>query len=478
MSIKHALKWSFLSEIASKAIQPLVFVILARLLTPEDYGVVAAAIMVISFSQIFWDAGMSKAIIQFQGDRTAAANAAFWINNVLGVVVAGVVVVISGIVSDKIFHDPRVALVLQVMALQVVLSALVSIHTALLQKDMRFKHLFWVRLATVAIPGLVSIPLAWYGMGYWALVAGTLAGQVIQVVILWKTSPWKPRFSFDVPMAKQLARFGGWVAATGLLAWFYLWADSLIVGMYLGSHELGLYRTGNAFVMMIFGFLFGPMMPVLYSYLSGIQDNREHVKEVLLKVVRVISLISIPLGIFLYLSAQLVADFVFGENWRGVGIVIGVSALTHGLAWLVGVNGEVYRVLGRPNIETWIMGLCLIFYLPAYLISAQISFEVFLWTRLLIVFPALMVHWIFLRKLNLSPSLSHLKAILYYSLSLSLLIALPELIRFPDKGVSIPYFVFLLIAITYIIAVTWLLMRPTIIELVVYFRPSHARVTP
>lgn len=114
MSVRHALKWFFLSEIASKAVQPLIFIILARLLTPDDYGVVAAVTMVLSFSQIFWEAGMGKTIIQYRGDRAAAANVAFWINNALGVVVAGVLVAISGEVADRVFHDPRVALVLRV----------------------------------------------------------------------------------------------------------------------------------------------------------------------------------------------------------------------------------------------------------------------------------------------------------------------------------------------------------------------------
>lgn len=393
MSVRHALKWSFLSELASKAVQPLVFVILARLLTPEDFGVVAAATMVISFSQIFWEAGMGKAIIQYQGDRVAAANAAFWVNNALGVVVVGALVAISGWVADRIFHDPRVALVLWVMALQVFLSASVSVHVALLQKDMQFKHLFWVRLATVAVPGLASIPLAWYGMGYWALVAGTLVGQAVQVAILWKTSPWRPRWSFDPAVAKRLGRFGGWVAASGLLAWFYLWADSLIVGMYLGSHELGLYRTGNAFVMMVYGFLFGPLMPVLYSHLSGIQYDRERVKKNLFKVIKIITFISIPIAILVYANAPLIAEVVFGAKWQGVELVVAVMALTHGYAWVVGANGEAYRAVGAPAYETKIMAFALLFYIFGYWLSIQHSFEVFLWTRLGLALATLSIHF-------------------------------------------------------------------------------------
>lgn len=392
-SVHTALKWSFLGELASKAVTPVVFVVLARLLTPEDYGVVAAATMVISFSQIFWEAGMGKSIIQYQGDRTVAANAAFWINNALGLIVAGALVASSGLIADRIFHDPRVAPVLQVMALQVLLSASVSIHIALLQKDLNFKHLFWVRLATVAIPGLASIPLALYGMGYWALVVGTLTGQVFQVALLWKTSTWRPRFEFDRRVAVELVRFGGWVAATALLAWFYLWADSLIVGIYLGSHELGLYRTGNAFVLMIFGILFSPLMPVFYSYLSQVSSTPLRAENIFKNIMRMMAFISVPLGCVLCILSQQIGARVFGSNWEGIWLVLAIMSIAQSLAWCVYPFVEYYRGMGRPDLETKIMVYTLPIYLAAYLISAPFGLEVFLWVRLAVVVIAMMFHW-------------------------------------------------------------------------------------
>jgi len=392
-SVHTALKWSFLGELASKAVTPVVFVVLARLLTPEDYGVVAAATMVISFSQIFWEAGMGKSIIQYQGDRTAAANAAFWINNALGLLVAGALVASSGLIADRIFHDPRVAPVLQVMALQVLLSASVSIHIALLQKDLNFKHLFWVRLATVAIPGLASIPLALYGMGYWALVAGTLAGQVFQVLLLWKTSAWRPRFAFDQRVAGELVRFGGWVAATALLAWFYLWADSLIVGIYLGSHELGLYRTGNAFVMMIFGVLFSPLMPVFYSFLSQVSSTPLRAENIFRNIMRLMAFVSVPLGSILCILSQQIGARVFGSNWEGIWLVLAIMSIAQSLAWCVSPFVEYYRGMGRPDLETKVMVYALPIYLTAYLLSAPFGLEVFLWVRLGVVVIGMMFHW-------------------------------------------------------------------------------------
>jgi len=398
-SVHAALKWSFLGEIASKAVTPVVFVVLARLLTPEDFGVVAAATMVISFSQIFWEAGMGNAIIQYRGERTVAANAAFWINNALGLLVAGALVASSGLVADRVFHDPRVAPVLQVMALQVLLSASVSIHIALLQKDLNFRHLFWVRLATVAIPGLASIPLAWYGMGYWALVAGTLAGQVFQVALLWKTSSWRPRFTFYRFIARKLVSFGGWVAVTALLSWFYLWADSLIVGIYLGSHELGLYRTGNAFVMMIYGLIFGPLMPVLYSHLSAVSHDRARIREIMTNVIRMLTFLSLPLAVIIAANANLIGDLVFGPKWTGISLVIAVMALTHGVSWVVSANGEAYRAIGMPSTETKAMGLSLGIYLIGYLVSIQHGFEAFVWTRLGLVFVGAFIQLKFIKYL-------------------------------------------------------------------------------
>ena len=112
MSLTHALKWSFLGELVAKAIQPVVFIVLVRLLTPADYGVMFSALMVISFSQIFWEAGMGKALIQRQTDVEDAANAAFWINIGLGVVIATILYLVASPVALIFFHDERVSAVL------------------------------------------------------------------------------------------------------------------------------------------------------------------------------------------------------------------------------------------------------------------------------------------------------------------------------------------------------------------------------
>lgn len=382
MNVSRAFGWSLLGEIASRAISPLVLIVLARLLSPEDFGVVAAATIVVSFSQVFWEAGVGKALVQFKGDVAAAANVGFWINVALGFFVAAVLVMVAGVVAEHVFHDARVAAVLRLMSAQVVFSSLSAVHTALLQKEMQFQQLFKVRILTTAAPALLSIPFAVGGMGLWALVWGSIFGQLIQALVLWKMAPWRPRLNFDPGLARRLVGFSSWVVVSGLAGWFYLWADSLIVGIHLGAHEMGLYRTGNAFIIMLVSTLVAPMLPVLYSHLSRVQGGQEEVRRILGDVVRLIAVVTVPISFLIYALARPISDIVFGPTWEGVNEVIAVMALTHGFAWIVGANGEAYRAIGRPQFEAMIMLGTLPFYCIVYWISVRYGLHTFLWARL------------------------------------------------------------------------------------------------
>lgn len=403
MQLRQALQWSVLAELASRLVPPLVFIVLARLLTPEDFGVMTAAMMVIGFSQVFWEAGMGKALIQRQKDVESAADVAFWVNLGLGVAISSLLFASAGWVAAVVFRDARVEVVLQVMTLQVMLSALGSVHTALLQKSMGFRRLFWVRLAATGLPGLASIPLALHGMGYWALVGGTLLGQAAQLAMLWRMSGWHPRAAFDMRVAREMAHFGAWVGASGLMAWFYAWADSMIVGMSLGSHELGLYRTGSMMTVMVFGVLFGAMTPVLYSHLSRMNQDQVRVRQAAERVLRTIAVVSLPLAVLLFALGPRLGAVVFGPAWQGVGDVIAVMALTHGVAWIVGMNGEVYRAMGRPSYETMVMALTLPLYLGVYAYTVRFGLDAFLWARLGLTLCGVALHLYAIRRLLAVP---------------------------------------------------------------------------
>jgi O-antigen/teichoic acid export membrane protein len=398
LSVLNALKWSFLGELASKAIQPIVFIVLARLLMPEDFGVMTAALMVIGFSQIFWEAGMGKALIQRQTDIEDAANAAFWINVVLGIVISACLYFSSGFVAQTFFQDKRVELVLQVMTVQIMLGAVSSVHSALMQKNMNFKMLFWIRFATVSFPGMASIPLAWSGMGYWALVAGSLVGQIVQVLIIFCVSRWSPSAAFNKHVAKELGGFGVWVGVSGLMGWLFIWFDSFVVGMFLGSHELGLYRMGTLFVTMIFSFLFGPIIPVCYSHISAKCRDFCTMRSAYFSIIKSIACISVPVGFFIYVNSDFIAMSIFENKWDGIDFIIKASALINCLSWTVCMNGEFYRASGKPRIETVVMLLSAILYVPIYFYTIRYGIEGFVYGRIFATFCGFMIQLFFISR--------------------------------------------------------------------------------
>lgn len=367
----------------------------------------SAALMVIAFSQIFWEAGMGKALIQRQTDVGDAASVAFWVNFCLGLFIAGLLFWGAQPIAMTFFQDARVTAVLKVMTLQVLLGALSSVQTALLQKEMGFKKLFWVRMATVALPGFASIPLSWKGMGYWALVAGTLTGQVVQVIMLWRMSIWRPALRFPLSVARPMGKFGAWVGASGLLAWFYVWADSLIVGKYLGISDLGLYRTGNQFVGVIFSLIFGPIAPVLYSHLSKMASNSDWLRTSVTKIIKLIITIAVPISFLIFFSSELLALSIFGAKWEGLGSIIGVLALGQGYAYIVALNGEVYRSIGRPSYETIPMIVALLFYIAVYFYTIKFGLEMFVWARCGLAIASALLHLAIL-KLLLKVNLTYL----------------------------------------------------------------------
>ena len=421
MNITQALKWSFFSEFSIKVSQPIVFIILARFLTPDDFGVMTAALIITAFSQIFWDAGMAKTLIQRQTDINEAANIAFWINLLIGFFISINLIWLARPIVDTFFHDNRVVAVLQVMTLQILFGALSSVHVALMQKDMAFKKLFWVRLITVGLPGFASIFLAWLGAGYWALVIGSLVGSLIQVFMLWVINRWRPVLAFNRMIASDMGKFGAWVSFTGMLSWLLVWVDSIIVAKYFGVFELGLYKTGSQVATIFFLIVFPPLIVVLYSHLSkrATQDFKAS-SEIMNKVVLFSIWVAMPIATFVFWFSGNLESIFFNKKWMGIGSISGILAIREGFAWVTASNGEFYRAVNKPHYEAVILLFSIIIYIPVYIYFAQISIEAFMYSRIFAVLLTMIAHFWLLSNIG---SLNFIRTLTYILISFTVFMA-------------------------------------------------------
>jgi PST family polysaccharide transporter len=398
-----SLKWSVLMEVVSRTAQPIIFVILARLLTPDDFGVLATAMIAISFSQMFWDAGLSKALIQTSHGPEDAAHVVFWTNICLSVLIY-IVLFFSAPFIANFFKSPLSGHVLRILGIQIIIASLSSVQQALFVRDLNFRRLFWIKLFTALIPGFFSIPLALFGYGVWALVTGTLVGQTANLYLLWKKSSWRPQLLYDSGLARSLFGFGCWVLLESFGAWLIVWGDNLIVGRFLGTHDLGVYRTGWMLVTIVFSFALNPFLPVLYPTFSRLQGDLSALKNTFIRVNRIVFAIAMPIGVGLFLVGPEAASFLFGQKWAGLGFVISVLGLMHGSAWLVGVNAELYRAMGKPDMNTKLMYFQLLYYLPVYYFASQYGLEIFTVARLAVAVIATPIHvYLCVKILDVSP---------------------------------------------------------------------------
>lgn len=380
----RSVKWSALMEAVTRAANPVVNIILARLLTPDDFGVVAIAIVAINFSQIFWDAGLRQTLVQTKDAPEEAAHVVFWTNIFLGILIYGILFFLAPSLAIY-FNSPASGPVLRVLGFQIFLGSLSSVQQGLFVRDLDFRRLFWIKLLTAFVPGVFSISMAYLGYGVWALVVGTLIGQIINLILLWYFSPWRPKFHYDLKLARNMFKFGLWVLTESVVAWFITWGDNLLVGKFLDIGELGVYQMGRTLTVSIITLVLNPFTPLLYPTFSRLQNDMSALNESFHKVNRIIISLVLPIGVGFLLTGPEIATVLFGDKWQGLGLVLSLFGLMWGLSWLVGINPDLYRAVGRPDLNVKIFLVMAIVFIPAYYIAVQFGLVVFLIVRLSLV---------------------------------------------------------------------------------------------
>ena len=329
----NATKWSTITEIMAKVVAPISS--MARLLVPEVYGVVTSVNMVISFSDIFTDAGFQKYIIQHQfiskKELDKATNVAFWTNLLLSLLIWLVIYVFSDPISALV-GNPGMGNVISIACISLPLTSFSSIQNARFKRDMDFKTLFSVRMVAIAIPFVITIPLAFFTRSYWALIVGTISTNLANAVVLTVRSQWKPRFYFDFVTLRKMLSFSLWSMVESVLVWLTNWGDTFIVGLYLSSHYLGLYKTSMNMVNQIVSVISASTVTVLLSALSSLQSDNDKFRKTYYDFSFFTGILLIPMGVGLYLYRDTMCMILLGSDWLEAADFMGIWGLISAIA--------------------------------------------------------------------------------------------------------------------------------------------------
>jgi O-antigen/teichoic acid export membrane protein len=371
-----SLKWAASASWIPKLVSPLSTALLAYLLTPNDFGVAAAAAIVVALAQLFATLGLGSALVQHHERSQELSTAAFWAMAASGILLYGLAWTVAPVV-EAMMGIALVSPVLRFAALSIPLSSISSVPVALMQRDFKFRRLFWVEGSGQACFVVSSLFLALNGYGVWALVVGPLIGLTARTIVALALCEWRPSFKFRVSPLRNMSGFGGWMVLSGLLSWVVLYADNALAGRFFGGEGLGVYSLGFNLGNLLPGMVIPVLSSVAYPAFCSLQKDPAEVGRSLLQLQRMSAAIVFPMCFGLASVAPLAVGLVYGEKWKGLGEVMAIIAIMPGLSHIWSLSADAWRAVGRPDLWVKVTAASILIVFPSLILIGSHNLLVF-----------------------------------------------------------------------------------------------------
>jgi len=341
--------WSYLAFIGGKVLTFLSTIILARLLLPEQFGLVGYCLVAIQYLDILNSAGIDSALIARRENLEEAANAAFAANILLGVVSFGLTWVVAPSVA-VFFKNNEIIPLLRVLGLSLPLSGLGMVPDTLLQRHLRFRTRLLPSMSGSFTKGLVSIVLAWLGLGVWSLVWGQLAGIVAGAVLAWILAGWRPTWRFRADATYAIATYGFHIVLLEIAGAFRNNVDYLLVGRILGAAALGYYTMAYRIPELLIRSVNIVVGNVSLPVMAMAQKDREQLHSFYFNYLRYLSLVLFPVSVGAAITAPIFIPLFLSAKWNPAIFPTVLISLALGVAAMGYIPGVLYKAIGRPEL--------------------------------------------------------------------------------------------------------------------------------
>lgn len=345
----HAVLWSTLDVFLRQGVQFVVLVTLARILTPEDFGVIAILALFVGLANILMDGGFSSALIQRQETTHTDESTVFFFNLAMGAVVALLLCAAAPWIAT-FFRQPALHYLTYAMALNVFVNAFGSIHSTLLTRELDFKTLAKINGVASLFSGILAIILASQGLGVWSLAGQALTASVITVISLWIWHPWRPLWAFRFASLQSFFRFGGYLMLIGIVDTLHRNLYSALIGKHYSVRDVGFYDRAQKTQLLPVNFIMSIIDRVAYPVFSAVAADKEKLARGFRKAQRLVMFVNIPLSIGMIVLAKPIVLTLFGEQWLPSVPILQVLGLV-GLMWPLHIlNINVLKAQGRSDL--------------------------------------------------------------------------------------------------------------------------------
>jgi O-antigen/teichoic acid export membrane protein len=364
------LTWTLAAMLATRLVTLVGLAVLARLLAPDDFGLLAFALAYITYVTAIGDLGTGAALIYWPSRNGDAAQVTFVVGVVTGLLCLGGTVVLAPAIA-AFFDNPTGAPVLIAIAWSVPIQAFGSTHDALCRKSLRFRAWFAPELALAAGKAIISVVLALAGLGVWSLVWGHLAGHLLRTILLWTIVPWRPALTMPWHMVGPMFRYGRSIVALNVLSVIVHHSDLLIVGRLLGVTALGFYQMAAKIPEMAITLLVRAVSQVLFPTLSRACAQGQDAVATYLTTLRGVGLVTIPVAVVLVMMAEPLVLVMFGPKWAPSVPALQALAVVACLRALGTPGGDLLKASGRPGVLVVLAATKAVLMVPALVLSAR-----------------------------------------------------------------------------------------------------------
>lgn len=358
----NSVKWQVGAGFLCKAISFGTTIILARILGPSNYGLFALSFAVIGAFGLFKSLGIESALIQRKNEIIKAANTAFIIIPALGFILYFLLYVTAPWIAHFMNNKELIG-VLRALGVIFVLWSLSRVPLSLLEKEMKFAKVSIAEIAGAILFSVVAITLAKAGQGVWSLVYGYLINTLMYTLMVWFFCKWRPDFTFSRTIALELFHFGKFIFLSALLLFLKMNLDNMLVGKLLGVAKLGLYAVAFNVSNFISDYFGSKIYRVMYPAYSKLQNDLEGLKSAYLKILKHISLISVPFCFGVILLGGQFLRFAYGEKWLGAFSVMKILAFAGLFNVILTSNEAILVAQGKSRISFWLYFIQVAFFL-------------------------------------------------------------------------------------------------------------------
>jgi O-antigen/teichoic acid export membrane protein len=353
MSLKqktvNGLVWSFIDNVAGQGITFIVGILLARLLSPAEFGLIGMVTIFIAISQSIIDSGFTQALIRKTDCSQSDYSTVFFFNLFIGIL-CYLILYLSAESISSFFKEPQLGPLLQILGTSLVISSLSIVHKAILTRDIDFKLQTRISVIASLVSGIVSLYLAFEGYGVWSLVYMTIIKQAFNTLLLWIWKKWRPTFIFDIISFREMGAFGSRLLVSGLIDTTYRNLYYLVIGRFFSASDLGYFTRADQFASLPAMNLTAGIQRVSYPVLSGIREDTGKLKDSYRKLIKGTMLISFVVMMGISAVAKPMILVLIGEKWSASIVYLQMLCLVSMFYPLHALNLNMLQVEGRSDL--------------------------------------------------------------------------------------------------------------------------------